>query len=110
LGNTLKRQNLNIGTNTTQSFAVMALPALTDKQSPGRLALCKTDNSAENLLGQGIQDFSTALKYKLLKSQVLSFMEPWEDQPVAIMSPIFTHVYWFAFRHGIRPVDLQLPA
>lgn len=72
--NTLKRQNLNIGTNTTQSFAMMAAAGLTDKLNLlVGLPYVKTDNSAGNLLGQkGIQDFSAALKYKLLKNQGLS--------------------------------------
>lgn len=72
--NTLKRQNPNIGTNTTQSFAVMAAAGLTDKLNLlVGLPYVKTDNSAGNLLGQkGIQDFSAALKYKLLKSQGIS--------------------------------------
>lgn len=72
--NKLKRQNFNIGTNTVQSFSVMAAAGLTS-----RLNLLvgapyiQTKNSAGNLLGQkGIQDLSATLKYKLLQSKGLS--------------------------------------
>lgn len=72
--NTLKRQNLNIGTNTTQSFALMAAAGITDKLNLlVGLPYVSTRNSAGNLLGQkGLQDFSAALKYKLFNNEGLS--------------------------------------
>ena len=64
--NKLKRENLNIGTNTTTSYMVMAATGLTDKLNLiVGLPYISTKNSAGNLLGQkGIQDFSATFKYK----------------------------------------------
>jgi Putative MetA-pathway of phenol degradation len=65
--NKLKRENFNIGTNTTTSYMVMVAMGLTDKLNLiAGLPYIQTKNSAGNLLGQkGIQDFSATLKYKL---------------------------------------------
>ncbi len=65
--NNLKRENLNIGTNTTTSYMMMAAVGLTGKLNLiAGLPYIQTHNSAGNLLGQkGFQDFSATLKYKL---------------------------------------------
>ncbi|AFK02202.1 hypothetical protein Emtol_1052 [Emticicia oligotrophica DSM 17448] len=65
--NTLKRENLNIGTLTTQSVMPMVAVGLTDKLNLiVGVPYVKTEASAGNLMGQkGIQDLSGWLKYKL---------------------------------------------
>lgn len=67
--NTLKRENFNIGTQTTQSF--MLMPAFGISKRVNIIASIPyiwTDNSAGNLLGQrGIQDLSAWLKVKAVK-------------------------------------------
>jgi len=64
--NTLKRENLNIGTNKTEMYMVMAAAGITDKLNLlVGLPYIRISNSAGNLLGQkGLQDFSATLKYK----------------------------------------------
>jgi Putative MetA-pathway of phenol degradation len=72
--NTLKRENFNIGTHTTNSYTFMAAAGITDKLSVFvGLPYMTTNASAGNLLGQkGIQDFSASLKYKLVEKNGLS--------------------------------------
>ncbi len=72
--NTLKRQNLNIGTNTTTSIMVMTAVGITDKLNLiAGIPYIQTKNSAGNLLGQkGIQDLSATLKYKFLDQNGLT--------------------------------------
>ncbi|MEI7586730.1 hypothetical protein [Runella sp.] len=64
--NTLKRENLNIGTHTTQSVMVMPAIGITDRFNVIlSLPYVWTKTSAGNLMGQkGIQDFSAWLKVK----------------------------------------------
>jgi hypothetical protein len=66
--NKLLRENLNIGTNTTNAIGIMAAIGVTDKLNIlANLPYISTSNSAGNLMGQkGIQDLSGWLKYKLL--------------------------------------------
>jgi hypothetical protein len=68
--NTLKRENLNIGTLTTQSFMPMVAVGVTDKLNViVGLPYVSTKASAGNLMGQkGIQDLSGWLKYQLVKN------------------------------------------
>lgn len=72
--NTLKRENLNIGTHTTTTAMVMVAAGLTDKLNViVGLPYVQTKTSAGNLMGQrGIQDLSAWLKYKLVESKGLS--------------------------------------
>ncbi len=72
--NTLKRDNLNMGTHTTQSAMLMAAYGLTDKLTVTvGLPYVTTKTSAGNLMGQkGIQDLSFWAKYKLVKTGGLS--------------------------------------
>ncbi len=72
--NELKRENFNIGTNTTEAFMVMAAGGISDKLNAIiGLPYIKTHNSAGNLLGQkGLQDLMAALKYKLFDQKGLS--------------------------------------
>lgn len=72
--NTLKRENFNIGTNTTQMYMVMAAAGITDKLNLlVGLPYIQTKNSAGNLLGQkGLQDLSATLKYKLFENNGLT--------------------------------------
>ena len=68
--NTLKRENLNMGTHTTQSIIPMVAVGVTDKLNLiiGLPYVC-TKTSAGNLMGQkGIQDLSGWLKYQLVKN------------------------------------------
>ncbi len=69
--NTLKRENLNIGTHTTQSVMPMIAYGITDKLNAiVALPYVSTKTSAGNLMGQkGIQDFSAWLKYQLVKNE-----------------------------------------
>jgi hypothetical protein len=64
--NTLKRENLNIGTHTTQSFMPMIAAGVTDKLNVlVGVPYIITKASAGNLMGQrGIQDLSGWLKYR----------------------------------------------
>lgn len=64
--NELKRENFNIGTNTTRSAMLMAAYGFTNKLNLiVGLPYISTKNSAGNLLGQkGIQDFGATIKYK----------------------------------------------
>ena len=68
--NTLKRENLNIGTHTTQSFMPMLAVGITDKLNViVGLPYVNTKTSAGNLMGQkGIQDLSGWVKYELVKN------------------------------------------
>ena len=68
--NTLKRENLNIGTHTTQSVMAMAAIGITDKLNViVSLPYVSTKTSAGNLMGQkGMQDLSGWLKYQLVKN------------------------------------------
>ena len=62
----LKRENLNIGKNITQSFSLMAAYGITDKLNAiVNLPYMTTHNTAGNLAGQkGLQDVSAFVKYK----------------------------------------------
>ncbi len=64
--NTLKRENLNIGTHTTQSVMVMPAIGITNRFNVILgLPYVWTKTSAGNLMGQkGIQDLSAWLKWK----------------------------------------------
>ena len=64
--NSLKRENLNIGTHTTQSIGLMAAIGVTDRFNViVNLPYVWTKTSAGNLMGQkGVQDLSGWLKYK----------------------------------------------
>ena len=68
--NTLKRENLNIGTHTTQSFMPMLVVGITDKLNVIMgLPYVSTKASAGNLMGQkGVQDLSGWVKYELVKN------------------------------------------
>jgi hypothetical protein len=72
--NTLKRDNLNMGTHTTQTAMLMAAYGVTDKLTLSvGLPYISTKTSAGNLMGQkGIQDVSLWAKYKLVKTGGLS--------------------------------------
>ncbi|OIN59441.1 hypothetical protein [Arsenicibacter rosenii] len=65
---TLKRENYNIGTLTTQSVSLMAAAGITNRFNIiANLPYVKTDASAGNLMGQkGFQDVSAWLKYKVV--------------------------------------------
>ena len=67
--NTLKRENLNIGTHTTQSVMVMPAIGITDRFNVIlSLPYVWTKTSAGNLMGQkGSQDFSAWLKVKAIE-------------------------------------------
>jgi hypothetical protein len=67
--NTLKRENLNIGTQTTQSFMLMPAFGISKRVNVIlSLPYVWTSNSAGNLMGQhGIQDLSAWLKVKAIK-------------------------------------------
>jgi hypothetical protein len=69
--NTLKRENLNIGTHTSQSLLPMLAFGLNDKLNLlMSLPYVSTKTSAGNLMGQqGIQDFSGWLKYQFIKKR-----------------------------------------
>lgn len=66
--NSLKRENLNIGTHTTQSVMVMPAYGITKNLNViASLPYVWTKTSAGNLLGQkGIQDISVWLKYRFV--------------------------------------------
>ena len=68
--NTLKRENLNMGTHTTQSIMPMVAVGFTDKINLIiGVPYVSTKTSAGNLMGQkGIQDLSGWLKYQLVKN------------------------------------------
>lgn len=68
--NTLKRENLNIGTHTTVSVMPMLAVGITDKLNViVGLPYVQTKTSAGNLMGQkGLQDLSGWLKYELVKN------------------------------------------
>ncbi|TAG18270.1 MAG: hypothetical protein EAZ32_14310 [Cytophagia bacterium] len=72
--NTLKRENLNIGTHTTTNAMLMVAAGVTDKLNViVGLPYVQTKASAGNLMGQkGIQDLSVWLKYKAVESKGLS--------------------------------------
>jgi hypothetical protein len=72
--NTLKRDNLNIGTHTTQSVMPMVAYGITNKLNIiVGVPYVWTKASAGNLMGQkGIQDLSVWAKYKLVESKGLS--------------------------------------
>ena len=72
--NTLKRENLNMGTHTTQSIMAMAAVGITDKLNViVGLPYVSTKTSAGNLMGQkGVQDLSAWLKYRLVEKAGLS--------------------------------------
>ncbi len=72
---TLKRENFNIGTHTTQNVMLMVAAGITDKLNViVGLPYVKTQASAGNLMGlQGLQDFSGVLKYKMFESKGLAF-------------------------------------
>lgn len=68
--NTLKRDNLNLGTVTTQSLMPMVAYGVTDKLNAiVSLPYISTKTSAGNLMWQkGVQDLSLWLKYKLVSN------------------------------------------
>ena len=72
--NTLKRDNLNMGTHTTQAYGIMAAIGLSDKfNAIASLPYMQTSTSAGNLRGQkGLQDASLWLKYNLISKKGLS--------------------------------------
>jgi hypothetical protein len=72
--NTLKRENLNIGTHTTQNVMPMVAAGVTDKLNViVGLPFIATKASAGNLMGQkGLQDLSLWVKYKMLDDSGLS--------------------------------------
>lgn len=72
--NTLKRENLNIGTHTTQSVMVMPAIGITDRFNVILgLPYVWTKTSAGNLMGQkGLQDLSAWLKWKAVEVKGLS--------------------------------------
>ncbi|GAB4028351.1 hypothetical protein GCM10028809_15950 [Spirosoma gilvum] len=68
--NTLKRENFNIGTHTTQSVMVMPAYGISNRVNVIlSLPYVWTSTSAGNLMGQhGIQDLSAWLKMKVVKA------------------------------------------
>lgn len=70
---TLKRENLNIGTLSTQSIAYMAMYGITDRLNIGLgLPYVWTKASAGTLSGlSGIQDLSFGLKYNIYTAKIL---------------------------------------
>ncbi len=72
--NTLKRENLNMGTVTTQNVMAMAAYGISDKLNViVGVPYIWTKTSAGNLMGQsGLQDASAWLKYKFLETKGLS--------------------------------------
>jgi hypothetical protein len=72
--NTLKRENLNMGTVTTQIAMPMLAVGLTDKLNViVGLPYIATKTSAGNLMGQkGLQDFSAWTKYKMVEKNGLA--------------------------------------
>ncbi|WP_080058609.1 hypothetical protein [Spirosoma aerolatum] len=68
--NTLKRENFNIGTHTTQSVMVMPAYGISNRVNVIlSLPYIWTSTSAGNLMGQhGIQDLSAWLKMKVVKA------------------------------------------
>jgi hypothetical protein len=72
--NTLKRNNLNMGTHTTQSGMMMAAVGVTNKFNIiVGMPYIQTKTSAGNLMGQkGLQDASVWLKYKMIEAKGLS--------------------------------------
>ena len=67
---TLKRENLNIGTHTTQSIMPMIAIGLTDKFNVlVGVPYVATKTSSGNLMGQkGVQDLAVWLKYKFYEN------------------------------------------
>ncbi len=72
--NTLKRDNLNMGTHTTQAYGLMTAVGLSDKLNLiASLPYMQTSTSAGNLRGQkGLQDASLWLKYNFISKKGLS--------------------------------------
>ncbi len=72
--NTLKRDNLNMGTHTTQAYSAMVAAGITDKLNAiASLPYMQTSTSAGNLRGQkGLQDASLWLKYNIISKKGLS--------------------------------------
>lgn len=72
--NTLKRENFNIGTHTTQSASLMAAVGLSDRVNLiVNVPYVWTQTSAGNLMGQkGLQDISGWLKVNVLEYKGLS--------------------------------------
>jgi hypothetical protein len=69
--NDFKRENLNLGTVTTQQIGLMIAGGITDKLNiMVALPYVSTKTTAGNLLGQkGIQDLSGWLKYRVYKKE-----------------------------------------
>ena len=69
--NTLKRENQNIGTHTTQNIMPMLAVGITNKLNVlVGVPYVWTKTSAGNLMGQkGVQDLSGWIKYKLVQSE-----------------------------------------
>ena len=72
--NTLKRENLNVGTHTTTNAMLMVAGGITNRLNLiVGLPHVQTKASAGNLMGQsGVQDLSVWLKYKLAEARGLS--------------------------------------
>jgi hypothetical protein len=72
--NTLKRENLNMGTHKTNSMNLMVAAGITDKLNfIAALPFIQTQTTAGNLKSQkGLQDASAWLKYKILEKSGLS--------------------------------------
>lgn len=72
--NTLLRENLNMGTHTTQNVMPMLAVGVSDKLNViVGLPYITTKTSAGNLMGQkGVQDFSAWVKYKLVEKDGLA--------------------------------------
>jgi hypothetical protein len=72
--NSLKRENFNIGTQTTQSVMLMSVYSISNRVNViASVPYVWTNNSAGNLMGQkGIQDLSGWLKVKALNVGGLS--------------------------------------
>ncbi|GAB3180156.1 hypothetical protein [Telluribacter humicola] len=72
--NTLKRENLNIGTHTTQMAMAMAAVGITDRLNViASVPYIWTQTSAGNLMGlKGFQDASAWIKYKAFDKKGLS--------------------------------------
>ncbi len=113
--NTLKRENLNIGTNTTSTILFMSAIGLTNKLNAFvALPYISTKNSAGNLLGQqGIQDLSIAFKYKLFEQNGIriigsvggsvpigNYVPDFLPMSIGLQSPSLTGRLIANYRHG----------
>jgi hypothetical protein len=85
----LKRDNLNIGTHTTQSANIMMAFGINNKLNIiASLPYITTNASAGNLMGQkGVQDLSAWIKYKILDKKRLNI-----NGVLGASTPIGTYV------------------